>query len=267
MISINNLGLSGLKTIFNIQSATESQFGSSPKMEDIIQAQSDSVLLSAAAKSITNKTTAVNDLFKSQSSSSPQLADIIQAKSDSMLVSAASKDIGTTYQRLKATGNEAALRGFSKIVQSFGRDISGATIADIATATGTMGSEDLQRYGSVAESVSSLGNSAIFAKFASQTATAFNADQELGRGYLNATAAIVDAEYSGNRQEVIDQKLTNLSDFMSKFNELDKPSEASEAGITSFTEFANAIGTMTKGTAISTAIGDYTTPSEDNSST
>ena len=265
MISINNLGLSGLKTIFNIQPATDNQISSSPKAEDIIQAKLDSVLISAAAKSITNKT-AVSDLFKSQSSSSPQLADIIQAKSDSVLVSTASKDIGTTYQRLKATGNEAAMRGFAEIVQSFGRDISGATIADIATATGTMGSEDLQRYGAVAESTSSLGNSTIFAQFASQAATAFNADQELGRGYLNATAAIVNAEYSGNRQEVIDQKLTNLSDFMTKFSELGKPAEASEAGITSFTEFANAIGTMTKGTAISTAIGDYTAPSENNSS-
>ena len=265
MISINNLGLSGLKTIFNIQSATESQFGSSPKMEDIIQAKLDSTLISSAAKSITNKT-AVSDLFKKQSSSSPQLADIIQAKSDSVLVSTASKDIGTTYQRLKATGNEAAVRGFSQIVQSFGRDISGATIADIATATGTMGGEDLERYGAAAESISSLGNSAIFAKFASQAATAFNADQELGRGYLNATTAIVNAEYSGNRQEVANQKLTNLSDFMAKFSTLGKPAEASEAGITSFTEFANSIGTMSKGTDISTAIGDYTAPSEDTSS-
>jgi hypothetical protein len=265
MISINNLGLSGLKTILNIQSTTDSQIGSSPQVEDIIQAKSDSVLLSAAAKSITNKA-AVSDLFKSQSSSSPQLADIIQAKSDSVLVSAASKNIGTTYQRLKATGNETAVSGFSKIVQSFGRDISGAAIADIATATGTMGSEDLQRYGSIAESVSSLGNSAIFAKFASQAATAFNSSQELGRGYLNATAAIVDAEYSGNRQEVINQKLTNLSDFMAKFSELGNPAEASKAGITSFTEFANSIGTMTKGTEIGTAIGNYTAPTEDTSS-
>lgn len=265
MISINNLSLSGLKTIFNIQSATDSQFGSSPKMEDIIQAKLESVLLSAAAKSITNKT-AISTLFKTQSSSSPQLTDIFQAQSDLVLVSAASKDIGTTYQRLKATGNEAAVRGFAKIVQSFGRDISGATIADIATATGTMGSEDLQRYGAVAESVSNLGNSAIFAQFAAQAATSFNADQELGRSYLNATAAIVEAEYSGNRQEVIDQKLTNLSDFMAKFSELGKPAEASETSTTAFTEFANSIGTMTKGTAISTAIGDYTTPPEDSSS-
>lgn len=266
MISINNLGLSGLKTIFNIQSATDSQFGSSPKAEDIIQAKSESVLLSATVKSITNKT-AISNLFKRQSSSSPQLADIIQAQSDSVLVSTASKDLGTTYRRLKATGNEAAVRGFAKIVQSFGRDISGATIADIATATGTMGSEELQRYGAVAESVSNLGNSAIFAQFASQAATAFNADPELGRGYLNATAAIIDAEYSGNRQEIIDQKLTNLSDFMAKFSELGKPAEASKATITSFTEFANSLGTITKGTEISTAIGNYTTPSEDNSST
>jgi len=265
MISINNLGLSGLKTIFNIQSATESPFGSSPKVEDIIQAKLDSALISTAAKSITNKT-AVSDLFKSQNSSSPQLADILQAKADSVLVSTASKDIGTTYQRLKASGNKAAVSGFSKIVQSFGRDISGTTIADIATATGKMSSEDLQRYGSIAESTSSLGNSAIFTKFASQAATAFNADQKLGRSYLNATAAIVNAEYSGNRQEVANQKLTNLSDFMTKFGELGKPAEASKTSTTSFTKFANSIGTMTKGTAISTAIGDYTAPSQDKSS-
>ncbi len=253
MISINNLGLSGLKTILNIQSAAESRSSSSPQVEDIIQAKSDSVLLSAAVKSITNNT-AVSGLFKSPSSSSPQLADILQAKSDSVLVSAASKSIGTTYQRLKATGNETAVSGFSKIVRSFGSDISGKAIADIATASEKMDSEDLQRYGSVAESVSSLGNSAIFAKFASQAATAFNADQELGRGYLNATAAIVNAEYSGNRQEVTGQKLTNLSDFMAKFSELGNPDEASEAGITSFSEFANTLGTMTTGTDISTAI-------------
>ncbi len=265
MISINNLGLSGLKTILNIQPASETQIGSAPKAEDIIQAKLDSVLLSAAAKSITNKT-AVSDLFTSQSSSAPQLADIIQAKSDSVLVSTASKDIGTAYQRLKATGNEAAVRGFSKIAQSFGRNISGTAIADIATATGTMGSEDLQRYGAIAGSISSLGNSAIFAKFASQAATAINASQDLGRSYLNATAAIVNAEYSGNRQEVADQQLTNLSDFMTKFGELGKPAEASKTSTTSFTEFANSIGTMTKGLEISTAIGNYTVPSGDSSS-
>jgi len=209
----------------------------------------------------------VSDLFTAQSSSSPQLANILQAKADSVLVSAASKNIGTTYQRLKATGNESAVSGFSKIVQSFGRDISGTTIADIATATGTMGSEDLQRYGSIAESTSSLGNSAIFTKFASQAATAFNADQKLGHSYLNATAAIVNAEYSGNRQEVANQKLTNLSDFMAKFSEIGKPAEASKTSITSFAKFANSIGAMTKGTDISTAIGNYTAPSEDKSST
>lgn len=265
MISINNLGLSGLKTILNIQSGAKSQGNSSPQVEDIIQAKSDSRLLSAAAKNIASNT-AVSSLFKGQGGSSPQLANILQAKSDSVLVSAASKNIGATYQRLKATGNEAAVSGFAKIVQSFGRDISGTAIADIATATGDMGSEDLQRYGSVAESVSSLDNSAIFAKSASQAATAFTVGEELGRGYLNATAAIVDAEYSGNRQEVLGQKLTNLSDFMAKFSELGKPAEASEARITSFTGFANSIGAMTEGTAISTAIGDYTTPAEDNSS-
>lgn len=225
MISINNLGLSGLKTILNIQSAADSQ-----------------------------------------SSSSPQLEDILQAKADSVLVSAASQSLGKTYQRLKATGNEAATSGFSKIVQSFGSDISGKAIADIAMATGQMGSEDLQRYGSIAESVSSLGNSAIFAKFTSQAATAFSAGQELGRGYLNATNAILEAEYSGSRQEVIDQKLTNLSDFMAKFSELGKPAEASEASITAFTEFANSIGAMTKGTDISAAIDNYTGASEDSAS-
>ena len=221
MISINNLGLSGLKTILNIQSATDSQ-----------------------------------------SSSSPQLTDILKAKSDSVLVSAAAKNLGKTYQRLKASGNQATVSGFSKIVQSFGSNISGAAIADIAMATSKMGNEDLQRYTSIAESVSNLGNSAIFAKFASQAATAFNADQELGRSYLNATAAIVDADYSGNRQEIVNQQLTNLSDFMAKFSELGKPAEASETSTASFTEFANSIGTMTKGTDISTAIGNYTAPSE-----
>lgn len=82
MLSINNLGLSGLKTILNIQPAPEIQLSSSPKMEDILQ-----------------------------------------AKSESVLVSAASKGLGKTYQRLKTTGNEAAVSGFSKIVQNFGSDI------------------------------------------------------------------------------------------------------------------------------------------------
>lgn len=53
---------------------------------------------------------------------------------------------------------------------------------------------------------------------------------------------------------------------MAKFSGLGKPAEASEAGITSLTEFANSIGTMATGAAISTAIGDYTAPSEDKSS-
>lgn len=128
-----------------------------------------------------------------------------------------------------------------------------------------MDSVDLQRYGSLAESVSSLGNSALFAKFASQVATAFSADQELGRGYLNATSAIVNAEYNGSRPEVTNQKLTNLSDFMAKFSELGNPAKASNAGLTSLAEFANFIGTITKGTEISTVIGNYPDLAKNNS--
>lgn len=224
MISINNLGLSGLKTILGIQPTAESQ-----------------------------------------SSSTPQLENILQAKSDSLLVSAASQSLGKTYQRLKVTGNQAATSGFSKTIQSFGNDISGTAIADIAMATSKMGSEDLESYGSTAQSVSSLGNSAVFAKFASQAAAAFNTDQDLGRSYLNATTAITNATYSGTRQEVIDQKLSNLSDFMAKFSELGTPASASQSEITAFGEFANSIGAMTNGTEISSAIGNYTVPSKNTS--
>lgn len=222
MISINNLGLAGLKTILNVQSSATSQPGASPKVQDILQTQSDSLLVSTAAKSI-----------------------------------------GTTYQRLKATGNEAAVSGFSKIVQSFGTSITGSAIADIATATSNMSSEDLQDYGSIAGAVSDLGNSAVFAKFASQAATAFNADQELGRSYLNASEAIVNAEYSGNRQQVIDQTLTNMSDFMARFGELGNPAEAGTNTVGSFTEFANLVGAMSKGPEIATAISDYAAPTPD----
>lgn len=222
MISINNLGLAGLKTILNIQSSTTSQPTDSPKVQDILQSQSDSLLVSAAAKSI-----------------------------------------GTTYQRLKATGNEAAVSGFSKIVQSFGSSITGSAIADIATATSNMSSEDLQDYGSLAGAVSDLGNSAVFAKFATQAATAFNADQGLGRSYLNASAAIVNAQYSGDRQQVIDQTLTNMSDFMARFGELGNPAEAGNTAVNSFTEFADSVAAMGEGTEIATAIGDYAAPTED----
>ncbi|MFZ5774862.1 MAG: hypothetical protein ACOY3Z_05210 [Thermodesulfobacteriota bacterium] len=227
MLSTKSLGLSGLKSVLNIQTPTEP----------------------TSASPIGGST-------------NPQLGNILKAKEDSVRVSESAKDLGETYKRLKASGNQEAVSGFTKVVQGFGSGISGEAISNVATATSKMSDTDLQQYGSVAKAVSSQGNSAVLAKFAGQAATAYNADKELGRGYMNATSSIMNAEYSGNRQEVASQKLATQSNFMTKFGELGSPSKASKEDVASFTSLANSIGGMGKGTEINTAIRDYTMPSK-----
>ena len=192
-----------------------------------------------------------------QRAGAPEMEDILAAKSDSVIVSALAKDVGEIYQRIKETGSDEAIAGFSSIVQAFGTDLTGQAIVDVVRGADAMSGEDLQNYGQLVGTIDELGSPASLARFARQSAQAFTVDAELGRSYLGATAAIVNADYSGNPGKVVDQQLTNLNDFMSKFAKLANSEEPTGSDIDVYKQFAEGIRARTTGEEIAQDINDF----------
>ena len=217
---------------------------------------------------LTRLQTILNISAQSQTSpkNTPTMEDVFQAKTDSIIVSNLSKNIGEAYRRVKQTGDEEAISGFTKIVQNFGNSLSGQEIVDIVNTTREMTTADLTTYGSLANAIDELGSPATMARWAAQAASVYNADAELGRDYMGATSAIINSEYTGNRQQVVDQKLGNLSDFMAKWDQLGDAGEADANAKQFYHDFAEHIGSMSKGEEIAAAIENFNPNQEDDTS-
>lgn len=215
MVSISNLGLDGLRTLFNTATMSTPGVSTLPQAEDIVQAQSDSVIVSSLAQ-----------------------------------------DIGKTYNRLRAAGDQAAMAGFAKIVQGFGSALSGEEIAEIVTASTEMGTADLQQYGQLANTIDQLGNDATVYRYASQAASSYNIDAQLGRSYMAATEAIVSADYSASDGEN-EATLSNLGNFMDTWQDFLSDPQASSADLSSYQDFAEQVSSSTTDEEVGTAIANF----------